>query len=81
LQEIKKTANPTPGKSHLYSTCNHFPADKGGVMATDPVCGMKVDEESTEFQSSYGGKDFNYCSEECEDKFEDDPSRYASAAA
>jgi Cu+-exporting ATPase len=50
-------------------------------MATDPVCGMKVDEESTEFQSSYGGKDFYFCSEECEDKFEDDPSRYASAAA
>jgi YHS domain-containing protein len=29
----------------------------GGIMAVDPVCGMKVDEDNAEFQSAYGGKD------------------------
>jgi YHS domain-containing protein len=50
-------------------------------MATDPVCGMKVDEESAKFQSTYGGKDFYFCSQDCENKFEENPSQYATAHA
>ncbi len=50
-------------------------------MAVDPVCGMKVDEDNTEFQTTYGGKDFYFCSEECETKFEESPSQYAAGAA
>ncbi len=50
-------------------------------MATDPVCGMEVDEESSEFQTTYGGKDFYFCSQECAHKFDENPSHYASANA
>jgi len=50
-------------------------------MAIDPVCGMKVDEDTTEFQSTYAGKEFYFCSEECENKFEENPSHYAHASA
>lgn len=50
-------------------------------MAVDPVCGMKIDENETEFQSTYGGKDFYFCSEECETKFDENPEHYATASA
>jgi Cu+-exporting ATPase len=50
-------------------------------MATDPVCGMEVDEKNSEFSTTYGGKDFYFCSEECENKFDENPSQYATANA
>ena len=47
-------------------------------MAIDPICGTQVDEETTEFQTTYGGKDFYFCSEECETKFDENPAQYAA---
>lgn len=34
-------------------------------MATDPVCTMKVDEESTEFTTEYDGITYFFCSNAC----------------
>jgi len=35
------------------------------LMTKDPVCGMNVDENKSQDQSHYGGKKFNFCSEQC----------------
>jgi len=50
-------------------------------MNTDPVCGMKVDENNSQYQSQYGGKTYSFCSLECKNKFEKQPEQYAKSAA
>jgi YHS domain-containing protein len=49
-------------------------------MATDPVCTMKVDEETTEFTSVYDGQTYYFCSNACKEEFESNPERYIAAA-
>ena len=47
------------------------------MMASDPVCGMEVDEESAardEVQSS--GVTVYFCSPKCQEAFRQDPERY-----
>lgn len=41
----------------------------------DPVCGMKVDENS-EFSSDYGGRVYYFCSADCKKKFDLNPVKY-----
>ena len=50
-------------------------------MKTDPVCGMKVDENQSQYQSQYGGQKYNFCSEDCKNKFDQKPEQYAKSAA
>lgn len=50
-------------------------------MTTDPVCGMQVDETTSPAHSQYGGKKYNFCSEECRDKFEKTPEEFVRSAA
>ena len=50
-------------------------------MAIDPVCKMKVDEQSAPGQTNYNGKDYFFCSKDCEQKFEHDPQQYTAEAA
>lgn len=38
-------------------------------MATDPVCGMEVDEKKAKFSAEKGGKKFFFCSLNCKSKF------------
>ncbi len=45
---------------------------------TDPVCGMEV-SGNCEFHCQYADVDYHFCSEDCENKFSDDPSRYLQA--
>lgn len=49
-------------------------------MATDPVCGMQVDEQNSAIQETYGGKTFHFCSEECRQTFQSQPEQYTKAA-
>jgi len=44
-------------------------------MKTDPVCGMKVPEE-TEYHTDHSGKTYHFCSENCLHKFEAEPTQY-----
>lgn len=46
-------------------------------MATDPVCGMEIDETESAPQSAYQGVTFYFCSEGCKEQFEGDPEAYA----
>ncbi len=54
---------------------------EGGIMTTDPVCGMKVDERRAEFQTQFAGKKYFFCSDECRKEFEADPNEYVETAA
>ena len=50
-------------------------------MTKDPVCGMKVDENNKQYQSEYGGKTYQFCSDQCKRKFDQQPQQYAQLAA
>lgn len=42
----------------------------------DPVCGMSVDPDMTEYVSRYQGNDFHFCAEACLKAFEKNPDTY-----
>jgi YHS domain-containing protein len=50
-------------------------------MTRDPVCGMKIDEKQSEFETKFAGKQYFFCSEECRKEFEDNPGAYLETAA
>jgi YHS domain-containing protein len=43
----------------------------------DPVCGMDVDTNKAEDTSTYQGKSYYFCSEDCKNKFDKNPAQYA----
>ena len=53
----------------------------GVGTAIDPVCGMTVALKPDTRSESHGGKEFHFCSENCQTKFQGDPWFYASAKA
>ena len=50
-------------------------------MAIDPVCKMKVDEQTAASHAEYDGTTYYFCSNTCEQKFEHDPTQYIESAA
>jgi Cu+-exporting ATPase len=48
-------------------------------MAKDPVCGMTVDEKSSQ-RSTYAGQTYLFCSPGCKTKFDKEPERYKASA-
>lgn len=49
---------------------------RGARVATDPVCGMSVDEKTTKMTSTHDGRTFYFCSASCKETFDNDPHRY-----
>src|SRR5579864_6497987 len=47
----------------------------------DPVCGMRVDPETSEHHLELGGATYRFCSPRCREKFEADPDRYLNPHA
>jgi len=45
-------------------------------MTKDPVCGMQVDENKAPATSTYEGKKYSFCGQECKNKFDREPQRY-----
>ena len=45
-------------------------------IATDPVCGMKVDRQNPRGAFEYEGRTYYFCFPGCERSFEKDPQRY-----
>ena len=45
-------------------------------LATDPVCGMKVDPETAKHRHEHDGTTFLFCSDRCLAKFRADPAQY-----
>lgn len=49
-------------------------------MATDPVCGMTVDEKSDVSHATHAGNTFYFCSPRCLQTFQANPGAYAQPA-
>jgi len=56
--------------------CGRGDGEGGGFMATDPVCGMKVDTRTSRLRAEHGSNTFHFCSTSCLAKFQADPARY-----
>ena len=49
------------------------------AMAMDPVCGMQVDTDKTQFSAEHDGKTYYFCAKGCMLDFLDEPERYLAA--
>ena len=45
-------------------------------MAKDPVCGMKVNEETAVSMSEYNGQTYYFCCPGCKDSFDKESEKY-----
>jgi Cu+-exporting ATPase len=45
-------------------------------MATDPVCGMQIDEKTAPAKANWAGKTYYFCSQSCADEFKKNPTKY-----
>ena len=45
----------------------------------DPVCGMEVNPENAAGKSEYAGRTYYFCSEQCRNRFDENPAQYAGA--
>jgi len=50
-------------------------------MATDPVCGMSLDKETTATQAEYNGRVFYFCANGCRQEFQADPTQFIKEGA
>ena len=50
-------------------------------MATDPVCGMTVDEKSAAGSASHAGQTYYFCSARCLGQFQAHPAQYVGGAS
>ena len=50
------------------------------TVTKDPVCGMELNIENTEERSEYWGRTFYFCSDQCRNKFDENPAQYVSRA-
>jgi YHS domain-containing protein len=48
-------------------------------MTKDPVCGMEVNEKKAPATSMYKGEHYNFCGQQCKDKFDQNPERYTAS--
>lgn len=62
-------------KGHRHGVHTDPAIAPGEQLATDPVCGMKVNPKDTE-KLSFQGQDFHFCSQGCAVAFGKDPNRY-----
>ena len=46
-------------------------------MTKDPVCGMQVDPNKAPATSSFQGQKYSFCGQDCKQKFDQQPERYA----
>src|SRR6185436_14109293 len=60
-----------------HAICKFY-SKKGVTMQNqkDPVCGMSIDTKDKE-SSTYQGKTYYFCSEECKTKFDKQPTQFA----
>jgi Cu+-exporting ATPase len=52
--------------------------EDGAVPIEDPVCGMTVDPDQTEYHARQDDQDYHFCSAGCRTKFVADPEHYLS---
>jgi YHS domain-containing protein len=52
--------------------------EEESVMMKDPVCGADVDGRKIPAISTYHGKHYLFCGQECKNTFDEDPDQYIS---
>jgi len=50
---------------------------QGYIMATDPFCFAIVDDDDTRFATTYKGQKYQFCTNYCKKKFDENPQRYS----
>ncbi len=65
---------PASAHPHDHNHAHEGAAD--GKTATDPVCGMKVNPDTTAHHAEHAGHAFHFCSAGCRTKFVADPAKY-----
>ncbi|MFB9264303.1 heavy metal translocating P-type ATPase [Bradyrhizobium erythrophlei] len=55
---------------------DHGPVAADPTLATDPVCGMKVDPANAKHRFNHRGEDYFFCSGRCRERFEAEPDKY-----
>jgi Cu+-exporting ATPase len=50
------------------------------MTARDPVCGMSVDM-TTAYSEAVGGQTYYFCSENCRQRFDEDPGSFTAGSA
>jgi P-type Cu+ transporter len=58
---------------HAHHTHSH---QSDAALATDPVCGMKVDTATAKYHHRLGDTEYYFCSQRCLDKFKANPGQY-----
>jgi YHS domain-containing protein len=48
-------------------------------MTKDPVCGMQIDDKKAPATSMHGGQHYVFCSQDCKNKFDQNPERYSQS--
>ncbi|HEX6132197.1 MAG TPA: YHS domain-containing protein [Actinomycetota bacterium] len=48
------------------------------AMATDPVCGMRVDTDEAAATAEHDGTTYYFCSQACRDTFVADPTLFVT---
>jgi Cu+-exporting ATPase len=61
-------------------THHHTAPSSGSTLATDPVCGMKVDPATAQHKASHKGSEYFFCSKGCREKFIADPKKFLDKA-
>jgi P-type Cu+ transporter len=64
-----------------HAACHAHQAGGALARATDPVCGMPVDPQTTPHRHSFGGSTFYFCCAGCKTKFATDPAKYLAPKA
>ena len=67
------------GHEHDPAVGRHAPATSE-TSVKDPVCGMMINPATAGHRAHYQGKDYHFCSQDCQDKFVADPERYVASA-
>ncbi|MGE3537335.1 MAG: YHS domain-containing protein [Candidatus Tectimicrobiota bacterium] len=50
-------------------------------LSKDPVCGMRMRPDEAQYSSEYQGVVYYFCSEACQAKFDQQPSRFVPRPA
>ncbi|MGF7212763.1 Cu+-exporting ATPase [Skermanella aerolata] len=68
-------------RGHEHHRTGHQAGHVNRATVKDPVCGMTVDPEQTEYHARHGNEIFHFCSARCRDKFTANPEPYLKPAA
>ena len=66
---------------HLDPNDHHQSISETGQAVKDPVCGMQVEPEKTEYRTVHQEVPYFFCSHGCQEKFRQNPDIYLNAEA